>query len=286
MNNPIVIIGMHRSGTTLISKFLESIGVFLGEKKDENNEAIFFLNINRWIFSQINASWDNPYNFKFIDDYFEKKTSEYVKFVINSLMLIKYLGFKKYLKYRSLSNLDIFWGWKDPRTIFTISIWKRLFPNLKIIHIYRNPIDVASSLQKREISIRNNFKINLKMKVNALLFNKKIPYIHSARCINLDEGIKLWTEYMNQVLVIEKLYKEDFLSIKYEDLFDNPEQNLQDILSFLGLGSNNKSKLQNFIVKLDKSRKYAFLNDKTLVKKYITLKDNELIKYFGYGDII
>ena len=42
--DPIIIIGMHRSGTTLLSKLLEKCGVFMGTKKEENNESIFFLN--------------------------------------------------------------------------------------------------------------------------------------------------------------------------------------------------------------------------------------------------
>ena len=39
--NPIIIIGMHRSGTSMLSKILEDSDIFLGNNKDINNEALF-----------------------------------------------------------------------------------------------------------------------------------------------------------------------------------------------------------------------------------------------------
>ena len=42
--NPIIIIGMHRSGTSMLSKILEYSDIFLGNNKDINNEALFFKN--------------------------------------------------------------------------------------------------------------------------------------------------------------------------------------------------------------------------------------------------
>ena len=39
---PIVIIGMHRSGTSIVTRMLEQLGLFVGKKKDMNHEALFF----------------------------------------------------------------------------------------------------------------------------------------------------------------------------------------------------------------------------------------------------
>lgn len=39
---PIIIVGMHRSGTTMITKMLENLGLFVGDQKEINNEALFF----------------------------------------------------------------------------------------------------------------------------------------------------------------------------------------------------------------------------------------------------
>ena len=39
---PIIIIGMSRSGTGMLAKMLEDLGLFIGKSKDRNNEALFF----------------------------------------------------------------------------------------------------------------------------------------------------------------------------------------------------------------------------------------------------
>lgn len=40
--DPVIIIGMHRSGTSMISRMIEALGLFQGKEKDPNNEAFFF----------------------------------------------------------------------------------------------------------------------------------------------------------------------------------------------------------------------------------------------------
>lgn len=70
---PVIIIGMHRSGTSLLSRVLEQTGVFMGNKKDENNEALFFLKFNDWILKQANATWDNPYNYTCVNEEYQQR---------------------------------------------------------------------------------------------------------------------------------------------------------------------------------------------------------------------
>jgi hypothetical protein len=41
---PVIIIGMSRSGTTMLVEMLEQLGLFVGRKKTRNNEAVFFYN--------------------------------------------------------------------------------------------------------------------------------------------------------------------------------------------------------------------------------------------------
>ena len=46
------------------------------------------------------------------------------------------------------------WGWKEPRTtLFAIS-WLELFPDARFLHVIRNPLAVASSMQKRELGFQ------------------------------------------------------------------------------------------------------------------------------------
>lgn len=41
---PVIILGMHRSGTTMITKILENLGLFVGVEKEINHEALFLEN--------------------------------------------------------------------------------------------------------------------------------------------------------------------------------------------------------------------------------------------------
>ena len=41
--SPIIIIGMHRSGTTMLSRQLEALGVFMGNKKDQQPRGLLLL---------------------------------------------------------------------------------------------------------------------------------------------------------------------------------------------------------------------------------------------------
>ena len=68
MTAPVIIIGMHRSGTSMISDILQHLGVFMGADLEYHSESRFFSRLNGWMFYQAGATWDNPYNFKFITD--------------------------------------------------------------------------------------------------------------------------------------------------------------------------------------------------------------------------
>ena len=70
-NQPIIIIGMHRSGTSMITRFIEDSGVFIGKKNKmgPNSEAFFFQKINEWLLYQKGASWDSTNNLNFNNNY-------------------------------------------------------------------------------------------------------------------------------------------------------------------------------------------------------------------------
>ena len=82
---PTIILGMHRSGTSILTRILEKLGLFVGCRKDENNEALFFLKFNDWILKQANATWDNPYNYKLSGEDFKNLMSNLAKKYIKSI---------------------------------------------------------------------------------------------------------------------------------------------------------------------------------------------------------
>ena len=79
---PVIVIGMHRSGTSLIVKVLEKLGVFMGADQEHNGESLFFNTINEWILNQSHIRWDNPENYK----YFSTKAKETLIPIIKNRM--------------------------------------------------------------------------------------------------------------------------------------------------------------------------------------------------------
>ena len=61
--SPVLLAGMHRSGTSMVSKILKKSGMELGRNIDSNNESVFFQRINIWMMSLISSSWDSPKSF-------------------------------------------------------------------------------------------------------------------------------------------------------------------------------------------------------------------------------
>lgn len=284
---PILIIGMHRSGTSMISRKLESLGLFLGNEKDENHEAYFFRNINEWLLNQVNCHWNNPENFKYADKLFKNQMTPILKWYLSSEKNKTY--FKKGSNI-NFNEIDFLWGWKDPRNTFTIEIWKDIFPEMKVIHIYRNPIDVAQSLKCREDKIRKSKKINLrvfdklKLKFKDNLFYNKNFYNSTIEFKNINEGINLWKIYTEKAFLLSKTFKENILHIKYEDVLDNPQKHISELINFLNLDVSHYN-FQKACEDFDKSRKYAFLCDKLLVDIYEKVKNDKFIKEVGYSNI-
>ena len=56
--SPIIIVGMHRSGTTMITDMLQQLGLFMGWVLQENSEALFFVQRNERLMNACGGSWE------------------------------------------------------------------------------------------------------------------------------------------------------------------------------------------------------------------------------------
>jgi len=275
---PVIICGMHRSGTSLVSNIIESQGVFMGYKKQNENESVFFLDINETIFRLINASWDTPDNFLFTNDFFNTNVQKIIDRKLRSNSTINYFGIYQFIKNHDFQKISYPWGWKDPRNTFTLEYWRQIFPGVKIVHVYRNPIDVASSLQRRQERFTERFITNKRFAEFAVKNNFMGT---SYKCLHLEEGFKLWEKY------IRKAFNSgtDIFHLKYEDLLESPEKKLYDLFLFLELPHEPKT-IEPLLTKIDSSRRYAFLSDETLVSFYHSVRNNEWLTRLGYDQIL
>jgi hypothetical protein len=278
---PVIILGMHRSGTTMITKLLENLGLFVGAEKEINNEALFFWNINNWIFDLHTAKPEKPYNLRYKNPACEKVIIESLEFFIQSNKRKQYLG-KLASNYPSIKEIDFPFGWKDPKNTFTIHFWKQIFPNPKIIHIYRNPIDSVSSYIERDLELKNRFEWNWKKKLKCdFLISKN--FHQNFRLYNLEEGFNLWEEYVSHALELKHQFNE-YIEIKYEDFLANPSEKTRQLIAFCGLNAD-ENKIKKEIDAVNSERAYAFLNNTTYLEFYQQIKTKPIMQQLGYDNI-
>ncbi len=279
--SPVIILGMHRSGTTMIAKMLENLGLFVGTEKEINNEALFFWKINNWIFDLHTATSEKPYNLCYKNPACEKIILESLEHFIQSNKRKEYLG-KHASAFKNIKEIDFPYGWKDPKNTFTIDFWSSIFPNPKIIHVYRNPIDSISSYIERDLELKNKFEWNWKKKLKRdFLISKN--FHQNFRLYNIQEGYNLWEEYVSKALSLKDTFP-NYLEIKYEDFLEKPFENLQKLAVFSGL-EVTEQQLQNEISTIKRERAFSFLNNKNYVAIYQELKLKPLMQQLGYDNL-
>ena len=130
----------------MVSELLDQLGLFVGKELQDDHESTYFLDLNDIILSRVNAAWDHPLP---LLDFF--KSDEAVRMTAEALAAdVSSRQIKKFLGKGSLEKFDKPWGWKDPRTVFTLPLWLKMFPDSRLVYIVRNGIDVAKSLMVRE----------------------------------------------------------------------------------------------------------------------------------------
>ncbi|MFX0095382.1 MAG: sulfotransferase [Candidatus Hodarchaeota archaeon] len=274
---PNIVIGMHRSGTAMLVQILKQFNVHMGYDMGRGNEeSVSFLEINEKLFDIFHAAWDWPYPLMHINNLNRDVEDTIITYIYSKLcsqQFIRNYGIDFRTESLKRTNSSLF-GWKDPRTTYTLPIWLKIFPNAKIIHIYRNGIDVAQSLRKRELRRMKNKNI-----VNYRQF--------SVRCLELENGLSLWSEYTSRALIYEKtLNTDNFLAISYEALLIKPQIHLKKLQEFLGLRLEEQI-LQEISLGLNADRRHAFLQNQELIDFYLKTGENNIeMKKLGYINLI
>lgn len=266
---PVIIIGMHRSGTSAITRILEQLGIFVGHDLDENHESQFFQGLNKWLLSQSSGAWDNPGAISHLlgDGESVELVLAYLREIVCSPRRRKYVGLRKYLLRSDKDTLSRPWGWKDPRSTFTLPIWLQLYPNAKIIYVERHGIDVAVSLKRRnDGSFRRSRERFGRMRGWYWLRPKRGGFAGSVRCRSLDGAFSLWEEYVQRGRRhVQELGPDRALSIRYENLLETPSDHLALMAAFCGV-SPTREQLDETAATLKPERMFAYRTDPSLLQ--------------------
>jgi chromosome segregation ATPase len=192
-----VVLGMHRSGTSLLANIMAELGFGMGTNlmpAASENEKGFWEDLD---INQINIevmelaafTWDSP--IQQIDwDLIEPGLRNIVEKAATIL--------------KSKMEEEPHFAFKDPRTSLLLPFWKRVFDSLGITPIYlqivRNPIAVAHSLKKRNM-------------------------------LSSEEAAMLWLQY--NMSMFTNTYVSKPLLIDYDQILTKPDTILKRIVNHI-----------------------------------------------------
>jgi hypothetical protein len=197
-NGPIAITGMHRSGTSMITRALHDSGLHLiGSGAEElidaaeDNPEGFWENkaivaCNDELLEAAGGSWDNPPDLPpmAVDDPRAVHVAGAATAAITALSEHEH------------------WGFKDPRTCLTAGYWLDLIPDLRVIVCVRHPLEVALSLKRRN---QNSYSL----------------------------GLALWERYYATVLAL--VPPDRRIVTHYDTYFTDPAGEIERLCAFSGL---------------------------------------------------
>jgi hypothetical protein len=132
--SPVLILGMHRSGTSCLAGCLEQSGLFLGEvnraapfNKKGNNEKYAIMEFHDHVLARVGAAWDRP-------------PSTEVALTPHELAQLRSLI--------ASYPVDVAWGVKDPRLLLLFEAWEKE-TRPRLVGTFRHPAKVAASLMAR-----------------------------------------------------------------------------------------------------------------------------------------
>ena len=184
----LIIVGMHRSHTSLVASAFHTAGLFLGNDLIGANES----NIHGHFESReivdfherIIKSQQLKNRWQLIDRKKALRAADSTIFKAQASELIR----------EHFSNSCF--GWKDPRVAFFLTGWHQVLPNPKYLIVHRHPVHVVGSLIRRNLS-HTSFKFR--------------PFL-ATRYFNL------WDNTYTAILSFLEQYKPEyhFLSLPYD----------------------------------------------------------------------
>ena len=152
-----IVTGMHRTGTTFLTKCLERNGVSMGGGRDKNRENPSFASLNRAMLNAVGGHWESgaiP--------------------LPEEEILTQEGKFDDRIRATIASHRKHLWGFKDPRTALTIRL---IMPHILevdddpfIYACFRRPEKIADSLNRRQ-GTPHDFGLVIAREYNTRLLN-------------------------------------------------------------------------------------------------------------------
>jgi hypothetical protein len=255
-----MVVGMHRSGTSLISNWLYRCGLHLGEHLLEAGngnveghfEDVEFLKMHE----EILTSNDFP-------------ASGYVYDKVIDISVYQLEKLKSVIKVKN--QLYRQWGWKEPRTCLFLDLYRELLPNSKYLVIVRDYAAVVYSLLKRDFAeYEEKYLRGKKLHRFFWLYFRRSKTSHKFYKAHAEDYLKVYIEYNQHILhTLKELPPEDYIVVNYSLL----QKSDKEVFSFLtgkwnfklhyhGFNEVYKKNLLSKAFNVD-----AYIEDKELIDK-------------------
>jgi hypothetical protein len=200
----VIVLGMSRSGTSLLTRGIHVLGVALGDNLLPSTAAnpkgywenADIVNINERLLELIGCTWHSLALTGAID--FSSRCFDAVRETARHIIEI-------------FNSQYPVWGFKDPRACRLLPFWQELLKDLEVginyIVCVRSPIDVALSLEKRD---------------------------H----FGMQKSLLLWLSHMYGIA--KSINNDQSVVIAYEELMDRPCEQIHRIAEFLDIDASNK----------------------------------------------
>jgi hypothetical protein len=194
----VCVVGMRRSGTSLVAGALHHLGVYLGDEHDLRgpdganplgywelpeisalNERVLAVVGSAEGSSPFDQSWEDSVELEELEDQ------------ARTLLRDRFAGVPK-------------WGWKDPRNLLTLPFWQRLVEGMRYVICIRNPVDVAQSLRATQ-----------------------------GTGSSLEPQMAEWV--WSTALVLERTSGSPRVIVDYDDFLAEPEQEIASLARFVDL---------------------------------------------------
>lgn len=276
--SPLLVIGMHRSGTRLLDEILGELGVFMGADRQADGESVTFMLINEAIFQQCGTFWNEPMPVHYVlsDESFLARATGIARAALTTY-LPGYKGANSPLD-ETTETLPPF-GWKDPRNTFTLPAWKQIFPNLRVIHVLRHGVDVAASLSRRHGAALREATGESVPPALTVIRDHSLGVLSSRRGWNVSEAFTMWDQYVEKARLELAEAGESGLEIRFEELLQRPERLIAKIARFCGVPVPENP--EGVFDRIDKSRALAYRQEPELSSFAETVGD--VLSRHGYS---
>lgn len=213
MDTPVFIVGCDRSGTTLLSLILSQApdlhvtlesGFIPDLYENRHDYGDFSSAKNRWYFLRdLQTTYATSKTIAF--DIFELDDED-AESELQKAASTDYAGAIDALFSKTARNHGkARWGNKTPKYVLHIPLLNKLFPEAKIIHIVRDPRDVAASIMK------------------------------AGWTTNIKEAAIYWNERVRAGLEGRVLGDDIYYELKYESLLQLPQNEVSAVCDWLGI---------------------------------------------------